>query len=66
MTPEDIDRMHAAALKRGWDPERLNALRKAALEEAGDWEYAARWATRQQNLAEYYADLRGDPPPSRY
>ncbi|WP_326826451.1 hypothetical protein [Streptosporangium sp. NBC_01756] len=62
MTPEDIDRMHADAVKRGMDPKKLNKLREAALKEVGSMEEAARWMTFNENFAEFLRDLRGEIP----
>lgn len=58
MTPEDLDRLHAEAVERGYPAQRLERLRAAALREVGSVEEMARWATVHRSFAEYLADLR--------
>ncbi|WP_329085815.1 hypothetical protein [Streptosporangium sp. NBC_01469] len=60
MTPEDLERMHSAALKRGVDPEELARQRQEALEECGSVAEMARWADFDARLDHYYRHLRGE------
>ncbi|WP_030919016.1 hypothetical protein [Streptosporangium amethystogenes] len=60
MTPEEMDKLHAQAVKRGADPKKLDKLRQEALKECGSVEEMARWATWLEKLDYYYRDLRGE------
>lgn len=63
MTPEDLERMHSEALKRGADPKQLEKLRREALAECGSVEAMARWANFDDRLDHYWWSLR--PPHMR-
>ncbi|MFB9681175.1 hypothetical protein [Streptosporangium vulgare] len=58
MTPEDLDRLHAEALKRGADPKKLEKQRQEALAECGSVEAMARWADFDDRLDYYWRSLR--------
>ncbi|MER5649045.1 hypothetical protein [Streptosporangium sp. NPDC002524] len=59
MTPEDIERMHADAVKNGADPKTLEKQRREALAECGgDPEQMARWADFDDRLDRYWQSLR--------
>ncbi|WP_326830237.1 hypothetical protein OIE13_17060 [Streptosporangium sp. NBC_01810] len=66
MTPGELDKLHAEAVKRGADPKKLDRLRQEALQECGSVEEMARWATWFEKLAYYYMDLRGEIPRDRF
>ncbi|MGS2641660.1 hypothetical protein [Streptosporangium sp. G12] len=61
MTPEDLERMHAAALRNGADPEELARQRQEALDEFGwDEDKMAYWADFHSRLDHYFRDIRGE------
>ncbi|MBB2909343.1 hypothetical protein FHS43_000589 [Streptosporangium becharense] len=63
MTPEDLDRLHQAALRRGVDPDELDRLRTAALADVGgDMEQLARQVRIHNALAAFKNEIRHDPP----
>ncbi|MEV4752151.1 hypothetical protein AB0K21_37825 [Streptosporangium sp. NPDC049248] len=60
MTPGELDKMHAEAVKRGADPDELDRLRQEAIQECGSVEEMVRWAGWFARLDHYYRDLRGE------